>query len=242
MSLVAAVCTQCGAKIEVDNTKEAGICTHCGTAFITEKAINNYNITNNVTNNIKIGNINIKAPDKSFNIVAGVLTEYNGKDAVVTIPDSVVEIGGKEKLKNFDGRPVMMLVGAFEETNVTKVIIPNTVEEIGAQAFGMCKKLKKIIIPDSVKKIGADAFYDSAIEEVIIPESVEELGSGVFKLCENFKKIYLPSSLKKIGYQCFYYCKNLKEVHIQSLESWSEVEYFKGGYDRICDGLTPFLY
>ena len=51
-----AICTQCGANIEVDETREAGICTHCGTAFITEKAINNYNTTHvhqhNVTENI----------------------------------------------------------------------------------------------------------------------------------------------------------------------------------------------
>ena len=49
MPLVAAKCAECGANIEVDDTKEAGICKYCGTAFITEKAINNYNtyITNN---------------------------------------------------------------------------------------------------------------------------------------------------------------------------------------------------
>ena len=54
MGLVAAKCTQCGANIEVDNTKEAGICHSCGTAFITQKAINNYNthITQHVTKNI----------------------------------------------------------------------------------------------------------------------------------------------------------------------------------------------
>ena len=48
MALVAAKCTQCGASIQVDETKEAGICQYCGTAFITEKVINNYNITNNI--------------------------------------------------------------------------------------------------------------------------------------------------------------------------------------------------
>lgn len=45
MGLVAAKCTQCGANIEVDETKEAGICKYCGTAFITEKTINNYKIS-----------------------------------------------------------------------------------------------------------------------------------------------------------------------------------------------------
>ena len=52
MAFVAAKCTQCGASIEVDDSKEAGICSHCGTAFITEKVINNYNITNNIVNNV----------------------------------------------------------------------------------------------------------------------------------------------------------------------------------------------
>jgi len=44
MAMIPAKCTNCGANIQVDKTKEAGICESCGTAFITEKAINNYNI------------------------------------------------------------------------------------------------------------------------------------------------------------------------------------------------------
>ena len=50
MPFVPAICTQCGAPIVVDDTKDAGICNHCGTAFITEKAIYNYNYVNNTTN------------------------------------------------------------------------------------------------------------------------------------------------------------------------------------------------
>ena len=46
MGLVAAKCTQCGAAIEVDATKESGICKYCGTPFITEKVINNYTYNN----------------------------------------------------------------------------------------------------------------------------------------------------------------------------------------------------
>lgn len=61
MALVAAICTQCGANIEVDATKEAGICQYCGTAFITEKVINNYNTTNNY--NIANANITISGID-----------------------------------------------------------------------------------------------------------------------------------------------------------------------------------
>ena len=47
MGLVNAKCPNCGANIKIDADKEAGICEFCGSAFITEKAISNYNITNN---------------------------------------------------------------------------------------------------------------------------------------------------------------------------------------------------
>lgn len=63
MALVPAICTQCGAQIEVDDTHEAGICKFCGTAFITEKAINNYVVNNtiNVQNaSINVSNVNIE--------------------------------------------------------------------------------------------------------------------------------------------------------------------------------------
>lgn len=57
MPLVPAQCTQCGAIVKVDDTKEANICHYCGTAFVTEKAINNYHITNNM--NISNATINV---------------------------------------------------------------------------------------------------------------------------------------------------------------------------------------
>ena len=44
VKLVPAVCTQCGATLEVDPTKEAAVCRFCNTPFVIEKAINNYNV------------------------------------------------------------------------------------------------------------------------------------------------------------------------------------------------------
>ena len=46
-----AICTQCGGKLEVDPSQEAAVCPFCGTPFIVEKAINNYN-TINVNNTV----------------------------------------------------------------------------------------------------------------------------------------------------------------------------------------------
>jgi hypothetical protein len=78
MALVAAKCTECGAAIEVDRSKEAGICPFCKTAFITEKVITNY-ITNNVTNigKVNIGTLNVQQRD----IVSDVY--FDGVDKVL---------------------------------------------------------------------------------------------------------------------------------------------------------------
>lgn len=46
MPLVMAKCTNCGGVLEIDSSKDAVICTYCGTPFISEKAVNNY--TNNI--------------------------------------------------------------------------------------------------------------------------------------------------------------------------------------------------
>ena len=52
MPLVNAKCTNCGATLTVDKDKEAAVCQYCNSAFIVDKAINNYNITNNINANV----------------------------------------------------------------------------------------------------------------------------------------------------------------------------------------------
>ena len=46
VKFVPAACPKCGGQLEVDPTQEAAVCKYCGTPFIVEKAIQNYNIAN----------------------------------------------------------------------------------------------------------------------------------------------------------------------------------------------------
>ena len=65
MALVAAVCSQCGGKIQVDDSKESGVCPNCGTKFVTEKIIHQ-NITNN---NFSGANVTVKMGPELENIL-----------------------------------------------------------------------------------------------------------------------------------------------------------------------------
>ena len=51
MPLVPAKCTNCGAVLKVDDTKEQCFCEYCRTTFFVEKAINNYTINNEININ-----------------------------------------------------------------------------------------------------------------------------------------------------------------------------------------------
>ena len=46
MSLTPAICSRCGAVLQVNSNDEATICSYCNTPFITEKAINQYIVIN----------------------------------------------------------------------------------------------------------------------------------------------------------------------------------------------------
>ena len=52
MPLVPAVCPNCKGTLEVNPAQDAAICRFCGTPFIVEKAINQYNTTNNFNANV----------------------------------------------------------------------------------------------------------------------------------------------------------------------------------------------
>ena len=44
VKMVPSLCTQCGGTVEVDEKAETAKCPFCGTTFVVEKAINNYNV------------------------------------------------------------------------------------------------------------------------------------------------------------------------------------------------------
>ena len=84
--------------------------------------------------------------------------------------------------------------------NATTYNIPNTVTEIGKNAFYGCSKITSITIPDSVTTIGAGAFEScSSLTEITIPQSVTSIGSDAFVYCGKLMAINIKGEEGKIS-------------------------------------------
>ena len=91
--------------------------------------------------------------------------------------------------------------------------IPETVTEIGTDAFTSCGFTGSLTIPASVTTIGDDAFYncDKLTGSLTIPNSVTKIGNSSFRYCFGFDRLILGESVKTLGYEPFDQC-NFSEI------------------------------
>lgn len=100
-----------------------------------------------------------------------------------------------------------------ETTEITKLIIPNSVTSIGDYTFYGCSGLTSVTIPNSVTSIGGSAFSGcSSLTSVTISNSVTSIGDYALS-CEHLTKVNYGGTkeqarmLFKLGYP-FYYESN----------------------------------
>ena len=175
----------------------------------------------------------------------------------VTIPNSVTSIGswafdGCSGLKkvivpdiaawcgiafdDYQANPLFYASHLYsdETTEITNLIIPNSVTSIGSSAFSGCSGLTSVNIPNSVTSIGNYAFYKcSGLASVTIPNSVTSIGSSAFYNCKDLTTVIIPNSVTSIGSDAFYNCSGLTSVNIPNSVTSIGSRAFKG-----CSGLT----
>ncbi|MCL2089144.1 MAG: leucine-rich repeat protein [Oscillospiraceae bacterium] len=108
-----------------------------------------------------------------------IIRGYKGENTEIVIPEKI------------DGLPVVTLNDrAFaENTDLVKITIPKTVEEIGSFAFTGCSALEDVVLSEGLLVIKSSAFVGcSALVNINIPESVEEIEAGAFMLCTSLSE------------------------------------------------------
>lgn len=253
MPLVNAKCTNCGADLNVDRNKEAAVCEFCGSAFIVEKAINNYYTTNNINANVvNIYNQKSNNTNPDFIIESGKLLKYKGEAQEVVIPDEVHTIG-KDAFKNTSIKKVVFhkgivsiekdledspIKGAFSGCDNLEEVQLAGITEIPESTFKKCENLKTVIMKKGIAIIGKEAFSSChKLSSVLLPNTLKRIEIWAFGWCYSLKEITIPASVEYVACQSFESCNNLEKVNIED-----GVRTIHGGAFMGCDSITVLHY
>ena len=93
--------------------------------------------------------------------------------------------------------------GAFANSTLERISIPETVTKISDRAFAGCSKLKSVHLPAGIVKIGKRAFANSSIKSIAIPAGVAKISDRAFANCPKLTSVTLPSGITEIGKGAF---------------------------------------
>ena len=117
---------------------------------------------------------------------------------------------------------------------VTELVIPDSVREIGENAFMGWSGLMDVTIHDKVTSIGDNAFDGcSGLTELVIPDSVTSIGSYAFADCTGLTYMRLPDRVTSVPWGAFSGCTRLISVAIPNGVTRIALEAFDG-----CSSLT----
>ena len=160
----------------------------------------------------------------------GILTEFNysywgvKKSGAVVIPEGVKTISqnaffnaNTSKITSIKLPNSLKCIEdyAFKGMALKSIEIPDTVNELGENAFYSCTQLKSIKLSSGLKKLSKNLFDGcTQLTDVTIPDSVTTIESECFYECYGLKSIKLPNTLKELGGGAFFDCKNLTDITI----------------------------
>jgi hypothetical protein len=112
---------------------------------------------------------------------------------------------------------VKVIEGNFQGCCIEKIILPSTLQRIGASAFANCENLRSVKINSEITNIGINAFYNcKALSDIKLPSSVEQIEAFAFEGCVSLTDdaINQCTNLKGIYNSAFDNCTGLKNIVI----------------------------
>lgn len=127
---------------------------------------------------------------------------YKGTEQTVVIPDT------------YAGKPVTILFDKLfvGHEEITSVIIPETVTDLGEFLFDGCKNLRHIQLPSNLQYLWGYTFARCGLEEIVLPDSLKRIPPYCFKECNDLKKVICGSGMKQIDSWAFGGCSQLTEL------------------------------
>ena len=144
--------------------------------------------------------------------------QYDGKEMpeTLTIPSEI------------NGKTVVSIGESFVslKSGIKKVIIPDTVKNIGNSAFNTCYDLEELNLPKSLETIGDFALINSTkLTRITAPDgcaftvkqgAVFDKALTTLYTAPQTSELELPQTLKTIMPYAFYYNNNIKKIAVPS--------------------------
>jgi len=171
----------------------------------------------------------------------------NDSFSTTVLPDGTIQLdainfnfnGAFVVPSSLNGRIVSKIgSNVFKNRNqITKIILPDTINSIGDSAFENCSSLQSVTWSPNLVTIGASAFKGCTnLDEVIIPNTVTNIDSYAFEGCTNLESVTLSNSLYAIGIGAFKGCTNLEEIEIPA-----SVQHVDSSAFENCTNLTSVI-
>ncbi|MDE6731638.1 MAG: leucine-rich repeat domain-containing protein [Oscillospiraceae bacterium] len=129
-----------------------------------------------------------------------IITNYKGTATEVTVPETI----GKSTVTAI-GNGAFAGGGGLCGGRVTSYA---TYEQMKVH-----QQITRLVIPESVNSIGIGAFADMlALTEINIPNGVVEIGSAAFYNCIALGELVIPKTVRSIGEYAFNHCNRLTVV------------------------------
>ena len=160
-----------------------------GTDVVIPYNINNVAVTQIGNSAFKEKGLTSVELPRSVTTIGNISFQYNPTLEKVIFKDGLTSIGNAAFLAD--------TTAPIEESKLSFIMFPETLTNIGAQAF-INNCLKQVIIPDSVTSIGTVSFKNNLIENYIIGTGITDLPSSLFANNE-IKHVIIPDNIISVN-------------------------------------------
>ena len=150
------------------------------------------------------------------------LTHVDLPDSLTSLPKEMFFLCKKLKSVNIPSSVKSIGPKCFAYSGITKIVIPDTVREIGEYAFERCYSLTEITFPknNEMTSISKWICYSCcALTKVHIPSNILRIESNAFR-CAGLKSIIIPDSVEYIGEDAFTEMRYIQTVQLPCNEEF----------------------